>query len=167
MVPHGTEQFRQGTLRDDATGPDHHDVVGDDLDLVKKVRRQQDGPSVVRIVTEQVAHPPDAGRVEPVGRFVEDEHRGPADQGHGYAQPLTHPERVAADPAVRVALGQADHVECLGDTARRQSDQLLGEGEDLPSGPARVLGRGVEHDADLQSRVRQVREPATGDGGVS
>jgi hypothetical protein len=33
------------------------------------------------------------------------------------------------------------------------------EGEDLPSGPAGVLGGRVEQDADLQAGVGQVREP--------
>ena len=114
--PRGLQQFGLGTLRHEPAVPDHHDVVGDDLDLMKKVRRQQDGPATVREVTQQVPHPPDAGRVEPIGRFVEDEHGRASDQGHRDAEALTHPERVAADPAVRIGFGEADQVERLRDT---------------------------------------------------
>jgi hypothetical protein len=34
----------------------------------------QDGSAPVGVAAEQVAHPADAGRVEPVGRLVEDQH---------------------------------------------------------------------------------------------
>ena len=57
-------------------------------------------PPPVRVVAEQVPHPADAGRVEAVGGLVEDQHAGVADQRGGDAEPLAHPERVVADPAV-------------------------------------------------------------------
>ena len=44
------------------------------LDLVQQVRGQQHGRATVGIAAQQVSHPPDAGRVEPVGRLVEHEH---------------------------------------------------------------------------------------------
>jgi hypothetical protein len=79
-------------VRDDPAVFDHHDVVGDHLDLMEKVRGQQDGPAAVRELTQQVTHPPDAGRVKSVGRFVEDEHGRASDQGDRDAEPLTHPQ---------------------------------------------------------------------------
>ena len=79
---------------------DDDEVVGDDLDLVQQVRGQQDGAAAVGVVAEQVAHPPDAGRVEAVGRLVEDEDLGVAEQRVGDAQPLPHAEGVVAEPAV-------------------------------------------------------------------
>src|SRR3712207_7630354 len=39
---------------------------------------------------------PDPLRVEAVCRLVEDEHLGIAEEGRGEAEPLPHPERVAA-----------------------------------------------------------------------
>ena len=65
-VPAALEQLGLGALRDDPAVADHHDVVGDDLDLVEQVRGQQDGPAAVRVVAEQVPHPPDAGGSSPL-----------------------------------------------------------------------------------------------------
>ena len=49
---------------------------------------------------QQVAHPPDPGRVEPVGGLVEDQHLGVPEQCGGDAEPLAHPEGVVAHPAL-------------------------------------------------------------------
>ena len=78
-------------------------------------------PPLVGVVAEQVPHPADAGRVEPVGRLVEDQHRRVADQGGGDAEALAHPERVVAHPPVGLGLGEADQVEHLVDPAGRDS----------------------------------------------
>ncbi len=94
------EQLGLGALGDDAAVADDDEVVGDDLDLVEQVRGEQHGGAAVGVVAQQVPHPPDAGRVEPVGRLVEDEHLGLADQGCGDPEALAHPEGVVADPAV-------------------------------------------------------------------
>jgi hypothetical protein len=111
----GPEQLGFGAARDDASRADHDDVVGDELDLVQQVRGQQDGAAAVGVVPEQVAHPPGTGRVQAVVRLVEDQHRGVADEGDRDAEPLAHPERVRADPALRSGLGQTDPFERLGD----------------------------------------------------
>ena len=109
-------------------------------------------------------HPPDAGRVEPVGRLVEDQHRRVADQRRRQAEPLPHAERVVADAPRRLLRGQADEVEHLVDPDLRQSHEPLGDGEDLPAGAPGVLGGRVEQHADLQARVGQVDVAAAGDG---
>ena len=162
--PGRLQQVGLGALADDPPLPDHHDVVGDDLDLGQQVGGQQDGAPVVGVVAEQVAHPADAGRVETVRRLVQDEHRRVADQGGGDAETLTHPERVVAHPPVRLGAGEADQVEQLGDPGGRDTHDLLGDGQDLAAGAARVLGGGVEHHADLAPGVGQVGEAPTGDG---
>ena len=151
-VPAALQQLGLGALGDDAAVADEHEVVGDDLDLVQQVRGQQDGPALVGVRPEQVAHPADAGRVEPVGRLVEDQHLGLADQRGGDAEPLAHAERVVADPATGLVLGEADPVEHLLDAELGQAHRALGDREDLPAGAAGVLGRGVEQDADLEAR---------------
>ena len=163
-VPAACEELGLGALADDPALPDHHDVVGDDLDLGEQVGGQQDGPPVVGVVAEQVAHPADAGRVEPVGRLVQDQHRRVADQGGGDAEALAHAERVVAHPPVGLGLGEADQLEQLGDPGGRDAHDLLGDGQDLAAGAAGVLGGGVEHHADLAPGVGQVGEPAAGDG---
>ncbi len=91
--------------------PIDHDVVGDDLDLVQEMGGEQDGAALVGEAAEQVTHPSDPGRVQPVGRLIEDQDLRVAEQGGGDAEPLTHPERVVADATVGLALGEADEVE--------------------------------------------------------
>jgi hypothetical protein len=108
---------------------------------------------VVGVVAEQVPHPADAGRVEPVGRLVQDEHRGVADQRGCDAETLAHPERVVAHPSVGLGPGEADQVEHLGDPGGRDVHDLLRDGQDLAAGAAGVLGGGVEHHADLAPGV--------------
>ena len=44
----------------------------------------------------ELAYLADAGGIEPVGRFVEDQHFGILQEGDGQAESLAHPERVAA-----------------------------------------------------------------------
>ena len=99
-VPAACQQLGLGALGDDPAVADHDQVVGDDLDLVQQVRGEQHGAALVGVAAEQVAHPADAGRVEAVGRLVEDQHLGVADQGGRDAEPLAHAERVVADPAL-------------------------------------------------------------------
>jgi hypothetical protein len=160
----GGEELCLRALGDDPALPDHHDVVGDDLDLGQQVGGEQHGPPVVGVVAEQVAHPADAGRVEPVGGLVQDQHRRVADQGGRDAEALAHAERVVAHPTVRLGPGEADQLEQLGHPGCRDAHDLLGDGQDLAAGAAGVLGGGVEHHADLAPGVGQVGEPAAGDG---
>ena len=62
----------------------------------------------------KAAQPVDALGVEAVGRLVEDQDLGVAEQGGGQAEALAHAEREAADPAAGVG-GQPDLVEGLVD----------------------------------------------------
>jgi hypothetical protein len=50
---------------------------------------------------EQVAHPPDALRVQPVGGLVEDQHLRVPEQRRRDAQTLAHAEGVAPERPVR------------------------------------------------------------------
>ena len=87
------------------------------LDLVEQVGGEQHGAAAVGEVAEQSAHPPDAGRVEPVGRLVEDQHLRVADQRRREAEPLPHAQGVVAHAPRRLRRGQADEVEHLVDPA--------------------------------------------------
>ena len=66
------------------------------------------------------AHLADAGRVEPVGRLVEDAQLGVGQQRRGDAEALLHPERVGAHEVVG-AVGEPDGLEHLGDPRARQA----------------------------------------------
>lgn len=87
-----------GPLGDDSPPPNHHEIVGDRLDLVKQARREQDGTAAARVATEQVTHPADARRIEAIRRLVEDEDPRIARQCCGDPESLAHPERVVAHP---------------------------------------------------------------------
>ena len=81
---------------------------------------------------QELPQPVDALGVEAVGRLVEDQHLGVAEQGAGQAEALAHPEREALDPAV-AGVAEADLVEHLVDA---------GEGKPGGGGTARGGGRG-------------------------
>jgi hypothetical protein len=104
---------------DDAALPDDDQVVGDDLDLVQQMRGQQHGGAAVGVATQEIPHPPDAGRVEPVGGFVEDERGGVAEQSVGKPEALTHPQRVVAQPACSLAVVEPDLVQHVVDATCR------------------------------------------------
>ena len=162
----GRQQLGLGALGDDPALADHDEVVGDDLDLVQQVRGEQHGAAPVGVAAEQVAHPADAGRVEPVGRLVEDQHLGVAEQRGGDAEPLAHAERVVAAPGGRPRSAVRLTRSSISSTRRAGSPMVrCGDREDLAAGAAGVLRGGVEQDADLEAGVGQVGEPAAGDGG--
>ena len=86
-----------------------------------------------REVPQEAAQPADALGVEPVGRFVQDQHPRVAEQRGGQAEPLPHAEREAAGPAAGER-GEADEREQLVDAAsgdaggRREHPQVVAPG---------------------------------------
>jgi hypothetical protein len=84
------------------------------------VRGEEHGAPLAGQALEQGANPQDALGIEPVGRLVEDQDGGIAEQRGGDAQPLAHPEREAADALARHAL-QADEGDHLVDPAGRDA----------------------------------------------
>ena len=80
----------------------------------------------------------DAGRIETVGRLVEDQQLGVGEQAAGDAQPLSHPERVLLDPLVG-AVGESDPGEGAVDAV--MGGGFAGGGDDgevLPPGEVSV-----------------------------
>jgi hypothetical protein len=138
--PSAGKELGLGTGGNDAAVADDDDVVRNHLDLVEEVGGQQHGGSPVGVTAEQVAHPPDASGVQPIGRLVEDEDLRVAEEGVRDAEPLPHPEGVVADAPSGLGRGEADELEHLFDPAPRETHHLLGEAQDLPAGAAGVLG---------------------------
>ena len=103
------------------------DVRARTLYFVQQMTRQKYCFALVRELADDLANLAHAFRIQAVGRFVEDQHGGVADQGDGDAEPLTHPERVASDAAVGIGLGQADQVEELGERGPVGVPVVLGE----------------------------------------
>jgi hypothetical protein len=118
------------------------------------VRREQDGSAPVGVATEQVTHPADASGVQAVRRLVEDQHLRVPYERRGNAEPLAHPEGVVADSARRLVRCEADDLQHLLDAVAGKAHELLGDGEDLPTGAAGVLCRRIKKHSHLEPRVR-------------
>ena len=84
--------------------------VADVLELAEQVRRHDHRAAAVGDRADQRAHVLHADGVEAVGRLVEDDELGVADQRGGDAETLLHPERVRAD-AVAAATGEPDEID--------------------------------------------------------
>ena len=93
---HGIERAHgaQPSLGDD------DDVVDALGDLREQVARHEHGAPTSRLGADELADPADTGRIESVGRLVQDEHLGIAEERGGDPEALSHPHRVALDASV-------------------------------------------------------------------
>ena len=113
---------------------------------------------------EQVAHPPDAFRVQPVGRLVENQHLRVPEQRRRQAETLPHAQRVCPEcPA-------AGHREPdkLQDLIRpRQGDArgLADDAQMITSGTPLVGRAGLQDGADPADRLIQAGVAGAADGG--
>ena len=97
---------RVGTEQSPAV--DRDQVVADPLDLAEQVRGDDDRDAELRPdPADQLEHGGAAGRVEPVGRLVEQHQPGRAHQSLGQFHPLLHAGGVGTDEPVPL-LVQAD-----------------------------------------------------------
>ena len=81
-------------LREDGDGVAYH------LDLVEQVARQEHGAATGGEASDQIADLSHAGGVHAVGRFVEEQQFGIAEQGVRQAKSLLHAEGVVAETVV-------------------------------------------------------------------
>jgi len=90
------DQFLGSADSDDFPVPEERDAVGQPLDLVHRVTREEDGRSAARESLYQSVDRSPAGRVDPRGRLVKEEEVGVVDDGGGDAGPaLLPPESVS------------------------------------------------------------------------
>ena len=141
-----------------ADGPlAHEPAVGDDpdhvrhlLDLAQVVARHEDGLAGRGEETEGVAHGHDAGRVEAVGRLVEEEELRVAEQRRGDPQPLLHAERIGGHRVPR-AVAQADQVEQLLDPLVGGPRAGCGQRTQVfAAAQVRIEGRRFDESTDLE-----------------
>ncbi len=153
--------------------------------LREQVGGDEHGAALAGQVTHEVAQPGDPLRVEPVGRLVEDEDVGIADEGGGQLQALAHAHGEAADLAfgvtreahqpehlvgalLVVTTGTGGHAQVGAGTARRMEAGRLQDGTDagrrvgqvlvaLP-GDRRRAGGGV-HEAQQHAQGRGLPRP--------
>src|SRR5439155_4704832 len=79
---------------DATTAAQDRDAIAGVLDLREDVTRHEDGSSLVRQLSHQHPHLMDAGRIETVGRFVEDQQLRILEQRRSQRETLAHAERV-------------------------------------------------------------------------
>src|SRR5262245_26274538 len=135
-----------------ASGDDHH-LVGRLGDLAEHMAGDDDGAALARERAQQRAEPGDAPRVKTVGRLIEEEDLGVAEQGGGQAQALPHAEGELPDRPVpgRAQVNQAkDLVQAVVGNAGRG-----GQAPKVVTGPAPRMEAG---------RFQQRTEAAAGLG---
>ena len=119
-------------------GLDRDQVVADPLDLAEQVRGDHDRDAELRPDPgDELEHGGTPGRVEPVGRLVEQQQPGVTDQRLGQLDPLLHAGGVGTDQAVPLLVQP--------DVAQRLGRAFLGHRGRQPRHPAQVgheLGRG-------------------------
>ena len=96
------------------------DVGADFLHFIEQMAGEDDGGTLVAQAADEFANVGDARRVETVGRFIEHEHAGSAEQRTADREALLHAERVGAEPALppfRQADGREHAIVISGATA--------------------------------------------------
>ena len=111
-----TDKLGNCALGDQPALLDDHDGVRRHGQLGQQVTGDQDSAAAIDSGAQEFPQPVHAGRVEAVGRLVENENAGITEQGTGQHEPLTHAEREPADPATSV-LGEVDLLEHFVDPA--------------------------------------------------
>ena len=114
--PGARVEVGERALVDDPAPIDDRDARAQLLDLGEQMAGEENGHSFCGEALDQVAHVTDPAGVEPVGRLVQDQQPGLAQERDGEPEPLAHPLRVAADP-VTGPLAQLDELEQLLDPA--------------------------------------------------
>lgn len=149
-----------------STGDDRH-VVTYLLDLGQDVAGDQHRDPGGGEAAHQVPHLPDAGRVQPVGRLVEDQQLGLFEEGGGHREPLFHAQRVRLHPLVG-PVTEPDLRQHLVDPGRRHP---TGHGEQPQRAPAGEVAEelGALHDGaepaghgrqPVRCRLPEQRHPA-------
>ena len=121
-----------GPSRTSLPGGDDPDHVGQLADLAEEVARDEHRLAGRGEVAEGVAHGHDPGRVEPVGRLVEEEQPGVIEQRSGDPQSLFHPERVVRH-LVAAALPQPNQLEDFLDPVLWRGRAARGQGAQIGS----------------------------------
>ena len=93
-------ELGQRRLRDQLAVADHDQLVGGLVDLGEDVAGDEHGAALGGLRSQQVAQPAHPLRVESVGRLVEDQDAGIAEQRRRQRQALAHAQRVALDATV-------------------------------------------------------------------
>jgi len=125
------------------------------------VAGDEHGQVLVGQPADQAAQPVDALRVEAVGRLVQDQDVGVAQQGGGQAEALAHPEREAPDPPAG-GRGQPRLLQDLVDPRRGQPGRGGQDPQVVASRAARMEPALLQHGPDPPGRPSMVAAPEVG-----
>ena len=95
------EDLVDRTRRDETAASHDRDPIRHLLDLREDVAGDEHRAALGPEAPQQTSDLDDPGRVQAVGRLIEDQQRGVLEQRGGDAEPLLHPERVGADHVPR------------------------------------------------------------------
>ncbi len=137
----------EGTRLHQAPATDDGHVIADLLHLGQLMAGNQYGLARGRNAPDQYPHLGDAGRVEPVGRFVEDQQIGVLQQRSGDGESLTHAQRVGAE-RVLVAVLEVDDLEDPIDLGPRDPSHRGEQLQVLAPGEVREHLRTLDDGAD-------------------
>ena len=161
------QQLLDRALRDEPPARQDGDVVADELGLGEHVAGQHDRAPAGAELTDQLADLNHAGRVEAVGRLVEKDELGVAEERAGDPESLLHAERVRREFAVR-ALAEIDERQEPVDIRRRAAPaDPLEVAKVRAPGEIRIEGRRLDHRAHEAQRGRttsRVTEDASASG---
>ena len=129
--------------------------VGDLLDLGQDVAGDQDGAALVGQPAHRAADLVDPGRVQAVGRLVEDQQLRFLEQGGGDGQPLLHAQRVRLEQ-VAAAVEQAGGLEHLVHPSLRGADRPGEQAQVAPAAERREERRRLDDRAHPPGDLRQV-----------
>ena len=150
-------------VRDEPAAVDDHDLVRHLLDLRQDVAGDENRLTVRGKRAEEVAQPANSLRVEPVRGLVEHQQLRIAEQRARDAQPLPHPERVAAHAPPR-GIRDPDELEQLVGARPRQSRSGAQHAQMAASGPLRMVVRRFENRADTPDRIHELAVSLAVDG---
>src|SRR5271163_3076149 len=103
-------QLIGGTFGDDTTVVEYSYTVREVVRFIEVLSREQDRDPIRDQFTDDLPHRAPAGRVEPGGGLVEEDHSRRADQGHGQVESAPHPSGVSRHGPPR-GVGQIEPVE--------------------------------------------------------
>ena len=154
----------QGVVGDEASAVQDDHAVHGLGDLGQDVAGDEHGAPFVGQAAKQIAQPADALGVEAVGRLVEDQDLGIAQQRGGEPEALAHPEGELAHPPAGGA-GEIDEVEDFVDPIGGHLPGQRLDPQVVAGRAARVGAGGFQHRADPVERVGQLPVRATADRG--
>ena len=156
-------QLGHGALVHPHAAAHNHQGVHGLLDLAEPVAGDQHGAPGPREALQEPAQPHDALGVEAVGRFVEHEHLGVAEQGGGEREALAHTEGEVTGLAAGRG-GEPDEVEHLVGAGVGHAGGGAVHAEVVAGRAARVEALRVQHRADGAPRVGEAVKGHAADG---